>query len=337
MNWKKAFQLGFVYVGSVVGAGFATGREIVEFFSKFGSLGILGIAIAGLCFIYFGKKMMLLALRVRAENYYELNQYIFGPFFAPLINIVMSVMLIGVTAVMLSGAGSIFEEQLESSKFVGVLLTIILGLIVLVVGTKGLVFVNMIIVPLLIFCSLLLAILSIGFPEFVVKVREVERVNWQFLSSAFAYVGFNVTLVQAVLVPAAIEIDDERIVRAGGTIGGFILMLVLLSSHVTLVQLPDVERFQIPMAVMVKQLAPSLFFLFLFMVYGEIFSSIIGNIYGLERFIGKSIAVHPFWIGFFIFLITYFISRIDYSVLLGALYPLFGYLSLIFLLLLLLK
>lgn len=33
---ESAFQLAFVYVGTVVGAGFATGKEIVEFFVRFG-------------------------------------------------------------------------------------------------------------------------------------------------------------------------------------------------------------------------------------------------------------------------------------------------------------
>ncbi|MFL6516822.1 MAG: hypothetical protein ACJ8GL_01940, partial [Bacillus sp. (in: firmicutes)] len=35
-DWTQAFQIAAVYVGTVVGAGFATGKEIVEFFSRFG-------------------------------------------------------------------------------------------------------------------------------------------------------------------------------------------------------------------------------------------------------------------------------------------------------------
>ncbi|MFK4998099.1 hypothetical protein ACI2OX_14265 [Bacillus sp. N9] len=30
-NWTGAFQIAAVYVGTVIGAGFATGKEIVEF------------------------------------------------------------------------------------------------------------------------------------------------------------------------------------------------------------------------------------------------------------------------------------------------------------------
>jgi len=34
-NWGAAIQIAAVYVGTVVGAGFATGREIVDFYTYF--------------------------------------------------------------------------------------------------------------------------------------------------------------------------------------------------------------------------------------------------------------------------------------------------------------
>ena len=56
----SASQLAFVYVGTVVGAGFATGREIVEFFLKFGWIGLFGIVVSGLMFTYLGAKIMII-------------------------------------------------------------------------------------------------------------------------------------------------------------------------------------------------------------------------------------------------------------------------------------
>lgn len=72
---ESAFQLAFVYVGTVVGAGFATGKEIVEFFVRFGWIGLLGILISGVIFTGLGAKMMLISKRIEAESYQDMNRF----------------------------------------------------------------------------------------------------------------------------------------------------------------------------------------------------------------------------------------------------------------------
>ena len=47
-----SFQIAAVYVGTVIGAGFATGREIVEFFTRFGFVGFIAILLKWI-FIYY--------------------------------------------------------------------------------------------------------------------------------------------------------------------------------------------------------------------------------------------------------------------------------------------
>lgn len=113
---ESAFQLAFVYVGTVVGAGFATGKEIVEFFVRFGWIGLIGILISGVIFTGLGAKMMLISKRIEAESYQDMNRFLFGAAASRYINIVMFFILLGVTSVMISGAGAIFEEQLGISK-----------------------------------------------------------------------------------------------------------------------------------------------------------------------------------------------------------------------------
>lgn len=49
-----------MYVGIVVGVGFVIGREIVEFFLKFGWFGLFGIIISGGMFMFLGVKLMII-------------------------------------------------------------------------------------------------------------------------------------------------------------------------------------------------------------------------------------------------------------------------------------
>jgi uncharacterized membrane protein YkvI len=338
-NWGAAFQIAAVYVGTVVGAGFATGREIVEFFSRFGVFGLIGILMSGYMLIYMGSKLMRIAAAIGARSYEEMNEHLFGSFFGRIINMVMLVMLLGVCAVMLSGAGAVFEEQLGLSKSLGIFVTIALSLIVMVVGLKGVFAVNTFVVPMMILFSLILFFLSSKLPGFIEQVVFLPYAEdgWKSVVAPFSYTALNLSLAQAVLVPVAAEIKDDNTVKWGGILGGIALTIILLSSHLTLIMLPGFETFEIPMAVIMKQLMSGLYWVFVLIVYGEIFTSVIGNIYGLERQIQRYIKLPSLLIVALLFLICYFISLIHYGTLLSILYPVFGYISLIFITLLWMK
>ncbi|WP_042349129.1 YkvI family membrane protein [Bacillus massiliigorillae] len=331
-----AWQIAAVYVGTVVGAGFATGREIIEFFTKYGFIGFLSILLAGYLFIVLGTKIMLLSVSINAKTYEEVNNHLFGKRWSPFINILFFVMLFGVTAVMLSGAGAVFEEQVGVPKMIGVAITAIVALIVLHNGIKGLVVVNMLVVPSMIMFSVLLFVQVIGTPgyfqDFVYISNEINYLK--SIISPFLYSAFNLALAQAVLVPVAYEIKNPSIIRSGGVLGGICLTLILLTSHLSLITLPNILEYDIPSAELMKSVATPFYWVFIFVIYGEIFSSLVGNIFGLEKQLQKYINVKSMSIFLALLLAAYLVSLIQYRTLLSVLYPLFGYVSLVFLLLL---
>lgn len=338
-NWGASFQIAAVYVGTVVGAGFATGKEIVEFFSRFGFIGLIGILMSGYIFIFLGSKLMRIAARIDAKSYQELNDYLFGKVFGTVINGLMLIMLLGVCAVMLSGAGAVFDEQLGLTKSVGVIFTIILSIITMIIGIKGLFAVNVIVVPMMITFSFILLYFSIQLPFFMENILFIPYAadGWKAVVSPFSYAAFNLMLAQAVLVPVASDIKDDQTIKWGGIIGGSALTIILISSHLTLVMVPNIEAYEIPMASIMRSLASSFYWVFVFVIYGEIFTSVIGNVFGVERQVKQYIKIPTILIVLIIFTISYFGSFIEYGTLLSYLYPLFGYISLTFIILLWMK
>lgn len=338
-NWGAAFQIAAVYVGTVVGAGFATGKEIVEFFTRFGFIGLIGILMSGYIFIFHGSKLMRISARIGARSYQEFNNYLFGKYIGTVINILMLFMLLGVSAVMLSGAGAVFSEQLGLPRLIGIIVTVVLSIIVMIVGTKGLFAVNTFVVPLMVAFSFMLMFLSFKLPNFVDQVMFIPFAEdgWKSVIAPFSYTALNLGLAQAVLVPIAAEIKDEQTVKWGGIIGGILLTVILLSSHFTLVMLPNIEIYDIPMAMIMKQLAPGFYWFFILIIYGEIFTSVIGNVFGLERQIRTYISLPSLVIVGGIFFITFFVSFIEYGTLLSYLYPIFGYVCIMFIVLLWMK
>jgi uncharacterized membrane protein YkvI len=338
-NWNQAFQIAAVYVGTVVGAGFATGKEIVEFFSRFGFFGLISILMSGYLFVMIGSKLMRMAAQINAKSYQEFNEYLFGKWPSKVINVFMLFMLLGVSAVMLSGAGAVFEEQLGLTKNAGIFLTILLSYLVMLLGTKGLFAVNTFVVPLMICFSLILMMLSVRMPNFLQQLLFIPHAEdgWKSVVAPFSYAALNLGLAQAVLVPVAAEVKDDWTIKWGGIIGGLALTVILIASHFTLIMLPNLEFYEIPMAIIMKNLAPFFYWIFVLVIYGEIFTSVIGNVFGLDRQLQQYMPVPTMLSVTAIFALSYLISLVNYGTLLSYLYPLFGYICMIFFILLWMK
>ena len=248
----------------------------------------------------------------------------------------MLIVLIGLTSIMLSGAGAIFKEQLGLSVRLGVVITILLTVAVMTFGIKGLYSVNLIVVPMLVVFSLLLAVQAFSIDSFTV-IPEQSSASYKWIISSFSYAAFNLTMSAAVLVPLANEIKDEKILKRGGMLGGLFLTAILISSHIALSTLPNVEVFDIPMAEVMKSTLFVVYYIYIAVIYGEVFTSVIGNLYGLERQIASFINVPSIIIVCVILCIAAFISKIGYSSLISSLYPFFGYVCLGMLVLLIVK
>ncbi|MBT2573605.1 hypothetical protein J7E26_06515 [Bacillus sp. ISL-51] len=326
----SASQLAFVYVGTVVGAGFATGREIVEFFLRFGWIGLFGIVVSGLMFTFLGAKIMIISKRINAASYQELNNYLFGQSVGRIVNMFMMFILLGVTSVMLSGAGALFHEQLGWTAQAGILLTMGLSFVVMTSGVKGVFGVNVLVVPLLLSFSFIVAADSFVFTAARNTEEWVWPDRWNWLLSAVSYGALNLSLAQAVLVPLANEMTSEKVIRRGAYLGAGLLTLVLFASFLSLSVLPNVQEYEIPMAQVVYLFSRSLHIIYLFIIFGEVFTSVIGNLYGLEKQLNSFLHIKSTYIYGGILIFAYIVSQIGYGQLISTVYPLFGYVSLAF-------
>lgn len=329
-KWLEAWQIAAVYVGTVIGAGFATGKEIVEFFTQYGAFGTVGVAVSGALFTWGGARMMMMARALRASSYKQLNDYLFGKAASSVITLMMTIMIVGVTSVMLSGAGALFEEQLGLSKQMGMVITLGLVLAVMLYDIRGLFAVNVLIVPMmLLFSFFLFGKMFIG--EKWCNISFFPHQSWRAFFSPLSYAAFNLAMAQTVLVPLATEIADERTVKWGAMLGGMLLTVILLSSHFVLLSFPHVLHYDIPMAEIIRTFFAYFYWFYLIVIYSEIFTSIIGGVFGLRR---QFYSFSPFLFLCVLFFTLYIISSFRYSSLLSFLYPLFGYISLLFLFLL---
>ena len=328
------------YVGTVVGAGFSTGKEIVTFFSLNGALGTFGIAMSGFLFIVVGTKIMIISARIQAYSFIEFNEYIFGRKIGKVINLFLFIIVVCITSVMLSGAGAVFHEQLGIPYQVGIIATLILCYIVILKGLKGIFAINSYTVPIMIMFILFVSVSIFGqHPhELLNKIIPYQvSIELSWMVSPFTYAAFNLMTAQVVLVPLGNEIRDEHILRWGGILGGLALSLLLVISHFILLAFPDTFSHEIPMAEIVKPFGSLIHFLFLFVIYGEIFNSVVGNVFGIARQLKGTFGFRYHHAVLIILFVIFLLSQAGYGNLVSTLYPFFGYMSLFSLVFLLIK
>ncbi|WP_068773746.1 hypothetical protein [Paenibacillus sp. FJAT-26967] len=324
--WAQTAQVAFTYVGTIVGAGFASGQEILQFFTRYGTTAALTIALASLLFVWLGIKLMLMANDVQAESYEDLNKVLFGPKAGKWISLFTMVILFGISSVMLAGGGSVFSEHLSMSFQSGLLVTLCLSYIVISRGIGAIMTVNTIVVPVMILFSLILVIYTSTLPTagawLAIKTDYSPIRVWM---APLLYTGFNLATAQAVLVPLGSQIRDRKVLIRGGITGGLMIGLLLLAAHYALsAQMPGIGQFEIPMAGIMTGLGTLIPFIYLLVIYGEIFTTYLGNVYGLtlqvQQRTGLSIRiVLPALLG-----LSYVVSLIGFKSLLTFLYPLFG-------------
>ncbi|MBP3961261.1 hypothetical protein [Paenibacillus lignilyticus] len=327
---NKIMQIAFTYMGTVVGAGFATGQEILQFFTRFGFLGAVTILMATIMFVWLGAKMMLIASDVRAKSYEDVNKVLFGDRYGRWISHFMIIVLFGVCAVMLAGAGSIFSENWNISYQSGLLITMVGCFFLLRKGMNAILTVNSIVVPVMLLFTVLIIIDTVKTPgsdRWLLLTSDHSPISiW---ASPFLYAAFNLSMAQAVLVPLGAEMRDRKTIVYGSWFGGIGIGFMLLAGHIALsVYMPGIQQFAIPMGGIARQLGHGIQWIYIFLIFAEIFTTLIADVYGLTLQMQERLKLSRTLLTILTLASCYVASQIGFGPLLSTLYPLFGLISL---------
>ena len=215
------------YVGAVVGAGFASGREIMHFFVPYGVWGLWGAMLAGVLFGAAGAIILKSATLGNHKHYGSLLRELCGHRLGTVLDHVSTAFLfVGVVAVT-AGAGALGRLVLHWPQCWSVL-AFAGGLSGTLLGGRTLhVVVNIMVVPVMVFICLLAAVagLSSGMHAFRASPPPTP---WPLAS--LLYVAYNLLLAIAGLCAAA---DGKQTVDdafRAGWVGGIVLGLLCMAA-----------------------------------------------------------------------------------------------------------
>ena len=330
----RVLKIGSAFIGVIVGAGFASGQEMLQYFTSFGMWGTVGAVVATALFAYLGMMLTRLGSRVNAMSHKDVVYKISGKRFGIIIDGVIIMTLFVVGTVMLAGAGSNLEQQFGLPAVYGSFLLVILVMLTVILDIPKVINIISSITPLLVIAVLAASAYSIftmdlTFEQLTPYTKEIETNLPNWIIATINYVSFNIAVGASMAFVIGGAEDNERIAAWGGFLGGLALGVMIILSHLALFsQVNVVGDKAMPMLAIINQISPYLGILLSIVLYAMIFNTAVGMFYAFgARFV--ELGTRKFNIFLFItVMIGFALSFLGFTELVRYFYPIVGYLGL---------
>lgn len=227
-----ALRLAAAYVGSVVGAGFASGQEHLTFFVGFGARGLLGVLVSGAILASFGSLFLEAARRGRTRSHRELLALLVPPPLCGLFDAILSASLFLSLVVMLAGGGAL-AARLGAPEALGALAMGACTFAIASLRPSGMLRANGFVTAVLTLIiaaagasSALEGLAAIGADAPGEPAFDSGWVPRSWLAAAAIYGVYNLALSLALFGSLGDDIPEERASKWGGVVGGAVLTLL---------------------------------------------------------------------------------------------------------------
>lgn len=335
MNARKTLQVTLAFVGLLVGAGFATGQEVVQYFISFGTWGIAGAVVSGILMIAAGAVIIQIGSYFLAEEHRAVFHSVSHPVVSKFLDISVTLTLFAMGFVMLAGAGSTLEQQFGLPSWIGS--AIMMGLVML----TGLLNVNKVTniisaVTPLIFVAVIVAFVytmlqlpvDLGAMSDLAVQADSPVSPWWL--SAINYTCMALMLGVSMSLMIGGNTSNPRVAGWGGVLGGtFYTILLIMNAVALLVNYESVGDSDIPMLMLFETMHPVAALCMVVVTFVMIYNTCISMFYAL----GRRITVNhrkryvPVFLGTCV--AGYLVSLIGFGTLMAYVYPAIGYVGMV--------
>lgn len=337
---KKYLSVAFAYVGVIVGAGLASGQDLLQYFLSFGAKGLIGIVALGVLNVIFGVVALQLGSYFRSDNHDEVFERITHPVLRRVIDVVLIFSAFTMGFVMLAGAGANLQQQFGVPTWAGSLLCALLVILTAFLDFDRIMNVIGVFTPIIMIAIAVLAIYSLvtphaGIAELNAAARNVTPALpnlWLATINYFALCVVGGIAMAFVLGGSILRIGEAR--RAG-RIGGLLIALVLgadaLALYLNVDRIWDVN---VPALAIARSIHPIFAFGYTLVIFALIYNTAFSLFYSTaRRFSGGSTSrMRLVLIG--VVAAGYAASFMGFKKLIGMMYPVIGWLGVVLLIIL---
>lgn len=328
---KNVLKIVLVIMGTLIGAGFASGREIYLFFGKFGKLGIIGILISGILtgiIIYIALKMI---------NKKDINNYndflekinIKNKYINMLIKNIITIFLLISFYIMVAAFSAYINQNYEIPIYISSIIFAVLTYIIFIKNIQGMIKVNEILVPFLLILILYLGVKNI---PYLVETKNVLKNNINekgFFLNSILYASYNSIMLIPVLVTMKKYINSKAQIKKISIISSALIIVLSLCIFGLLLRGKYyIQNVEMPLLNITMQFGKIYLYIYSFIIITSIFTTAISAGYSFLENVSKNKKQYKI-ILIFMSVTSVLVSNIGFSKLVEILYPLFGILGIV--------
>lgn len=278
---KKVITFAGAFIAFLIGSGFATGQEVLQYFSSYGYMGIAGACVTLILLLYVGVSFITVGQQQQFKKGSDIYKYYCGNKLGVFFDYFSILFIYLSFIVMIAGAGATFQQHFHLPVYVGgftmtvlVTITVLFGLnkIVEVIGKIG---------PAVVIISIVLGLYSIFTNlDGLVSVNSnpalasVTRASTNWFFAAGSYVGFCMLWLAGFLSAMGATANSKKEAAKGAMIGaiGFSVAVIIVALGL-LSCIDDVAGSQIPTLILASKVHPILATLFSIIIVAGIYTT----------------------------------------------------------------
>lgn len=331
VSWKKGLMMALAYVGVVIGAGFASGQEIMQYYVSYSGMGFWGLVLSTIIFIVGGLVLLQLGSFYLAREHSDVIERITHPAISKIIDLFINLTLFLFGFVMIAGGGSSLNQQFGLPVWVGSGLLALLIYVTSYLDVSKITNVIGMITPFVIIFIVLTSIytlmtVDISFSEALQVTAEQPKVlpNWFISALNYSALALMIAISMAFVIGGGEY--NPRQAGISGAVGGLIVSVLLFISYFALTAgIEQVQGSAMPMLALVDSIHPTLGAAMSVVIFGMIYNTSIGLYYPLAKRMSKA---KPKRFRIYMLLIVvggFILSFFGFETLVSTVYPFIGY------------
>ena len=323
---KNCLRIAFAYLAAVIGAGFASGSETVNYFLVHGKISFAGIILASAGFGFFSYILLYSCQKAKCFSFYELTKEIMPGYVCRITNTILFLFMLVLLGAMISAFSYMLYEQTGTPKSAGAFLFSALCFLILINDRNKIITINGMLGIFIVFFICLACIYMINFR--CVNVFRAAPVKMTVSSAV--YTSYNTFSSAPLLCSMAKDLESRKECKAVGIISGSMCFFSLsLIWCIVSVYHGKIFLGEMPMLTIAMRHGPAFSVFYSFIIFISVLTSAVSNGFGLMC--GSGCFKIPGALRLILILFTgIFIASFGFDTIVNKLYAAAGIASIIF-------